>query len=70
MNRKQRRAKNKGHLYNAKMGAQIAVLNSATLDVALPREREAMFQRTVIALHEEFGFSKDRIQRYIDATAG
>ena len=54
-------------MYNAKMSAQIGVLQSKALDIALPREREAMLQRSIVALHTEFGFGQKRIKRYIDA---
>lgn len=64
MNRAQRRKKSSGHLYNAKVAAQALVLNSASIDIAVEREREAMLQRTVVALHEAFGFGKNRIKKY------
>ena len=66
MNRKQRRTKNNGHLHNASMAAQAMVLKSKSLDIVQERTREQVLQCVVIALHNEFGFGHDRMERFTE----
>lgn len=66
-NRQQRRAKNNRRLRDAPMGVQYALCRDHTIDVVIARVREDAIQRTVIALHETFGFGKGRMQQYCDA---
>ncbi|MGN1031663.1 MAG: hypothetical protein ACI4PQ_08685 [Butyricicoccaceae bacterium] len=68
MNRQQRRAKkNTNRLRNAPLGVQYQLCRDQAFDVVIKRAREDAIQRTVIALHEAFGFSNKRIQQYADA---